>query len=289
MGMILDVASYQGRVNWPQAKGAGCLGMIEKLTEGTGYVNPQWTGNYADAGAAGIPRGAYHFADGGNAVAEANHFADVYLSVGRWELLPVLDDEYANAGPAFAIAFRQQFRSRVGHAWFRVYSGEYLFTHSLNVDAWYDAYTSLWPAQYASALSWSHVGIELWQNTSTANVPGVLGHVDESQFEGGWTPAVDLARMGAPAPVPSPTPLPHPITGKLPPNTVLSEKAHSTGPAVAVLQRALNTQYPAYSHLVVDGIFGPATDSVVRQFQSRDHLAVDGIAGPITLRALYLI
>jgi peptidoglycan hydrolase-like protein with peptidoglycan-binding domain len=63
----------------------------------------------------------------------------------------------------------------------------------------------------------------------------------------------------------------------------------NSGPAVAVLQRALNTQYPAYSHLAVDGVFGPATNAVVREFQSRDHLAVDGIAGPITLRALYLI
>lgn len=287
MGVILDVASYQGRVDWPTAKGAGVLGMNEKLTEGAGYVNPYWIDNYNAAGAAGLPRGAYHFADGGNAVAEANHFADVFLSVPRWELLPVLDDEYANAGPAFLIAFRQQFRQRVGHGWFRVYSGEYLFTHSLAVDSWYDAYTSLWPAQYANALSWSHVGIELWQNTSTANVPGVLGHVDESQFEGGWTPAVDAARMGAPAPVPNPVPQPHPIFGKLPPNTIL--RRGSAGPAVQLLQRALNTQYPAYSHLAVDGQFGPATEGVVREFQSRDHLAVDGIAGPITLRALYLI
>lgn len=287
MGFILDVASYQGRVDWGAARGAGTLGMIEKLTEGTGYVNPYWTDNYNAAGAAGIPRGAYHFADGGNPVAEANHFADVYLSVARWELLPVLDDEYANASPAFLISFRNQFRSRVGHAWFRVYSGEYLMTHSLNADAWYDAYTSLWPAQYANALSWSHVGIELWQNTSTANVPGVLGHVDESQFQGGWTPAVDLARMGVPAPVPGPIPIPHPVTGKLPPNTVLRQG--NSGPAVALLQRALNTQYPAYSHLVVDGQFGPATAGVVREFQGRAHLAVDGIAGPHTLGALYLI
>jgi hypothetical protein len=287
MGVILDVSSYQGRVNWPAAKGDGVLGMVEKLTEGNGYVNPYWSDNYNAAGAAGLPRGAYHFADGGNAVNEANHFADVYLSVPRWELLPVLDDEYANAGPGFCSAFRAQFRSRVGHAWFRVYSGEYLFTHSLNVDAWYDGYTSLWPAQYAPTLSWHHVGIELWQNTSTANVSGVLGHVDESQFMGGWTPAVDLARMGVPAPVPSPTPTPHPIIGKLPPSTVLRQG--NSGPAVAVLQRALNTQYPAYSHLAVDGVFGPATNAVVREFQSRDHLAVDGIAGPITLRALYLI
>jgi peptidoglycan hydrolase-like protein with peptidoglycan-binding domain len=77
------------------------------------------------------------------------------------------------------------------------------------------------------------------------------------------------------------------VTGKLPPYTVL--RRGNSGSAVQVLQRALNAQYPLYSHLVTDGIFGPATESVVRQFQTRDHLAVDGIAGPITLRALFLI
>jgi hypothetical protein len=289
MGFILDVASYQGRVDWPVAKAGGVLGMIEKLTEGNGYVNPYWSDNYAAAGAAGIPRGAYHYADHGNPVTEANHFADVYLSVPRWELLPVLDDEGSNVTPAWHVAFRNQFRSRTGHAWFRSYSGVYLFTHTLNVDPWFDAYTSLWPAQYASALAWSHPGVELWQNTSSANVAGVVGHVDESQFENGWTPAVDMIRMGAPAPAPTPgpPPVPHPVTGKLPPNTYL--RRGNRGPAVGVLQRALDTQYPAYSHLAVDNDFGPATEAVVREFQSRDHLVVDGVAGPITLRALYLI
>ena len=56
-----------------------------------------------------------------------------------------------------------------------------------------------------------------------------------------------------------------------------------------VLQQALNNQYPLYSHLVVDGDFGPATLAVVKEFQSRAHLAVDGVAGPKTLGALHLI
>lgn len=62
----------------------------------------------------------------------------------------------------------------------------------------------------------------------------------------------------------------------------------STGPAVKALQGRLNRDYPAYSKLVADGVFGAATERVVREFQRRSNLAVDGVAGPATLAKLGL-
>lgn len=294
MSELIDVASYQGRPDWNAVRNAAVNGMYEKLTEGTGYVNPYWTDNWNGAGSAGLPRGAYHFADLGDPVAEANHFADVYLSVPRWELVPVLDDEKNGATGQWVQRFRQQFRNRTGRAWFRVYSGQALLAGSLNPDGWFDAQTSIWAARYAAGLGWDHAGLELWQNSSSANIPGVLGHVDTDQGLHGWTVATDLARMGITAPLPppppNPAPLPHPITGKLPPNTYLKEG--DRGPAVLTLQLALLRQYPAYENNLIgaaDGIFGPKTKAGVMEFQRRDRLAVDGIAGPRTLGALYLI
>lgn len=57
----------------------------------------------------------------------------------------------------------------------------------------------------------------------------------------------------------------------------------STGGSVKILQVGLNGK--GYG-LVSDGIFGPATYSAVRQFQSDNGLQVDGIVGPQTWEAL---
>jgi hypothetical protein len=54
------------------------------------------------------------------------------------------------------------------------------------------------------------------------------------------------------------------------------------GNAVRSLQSGLNRVFPAYSHLALDGDFGPATERVVREFQKRVHIDVDGIVGPDT-------
>jgi peptidoglycan hydrolase-like protein with peptidoglycan-binding domain len=58
----------------------------------------------------------------------------------------------------------------------------------------------------------------------------------------------------------------------------------STGAAVRRLQRALR-RTPNLS-LVVDGVFGPATEHAVREFQQGSGLTVDGIVGPATWNAL---
>lgn len=91
--------------------------------------------------------------------------------------------------------------------------------------------------------------------------------------------------------------LPGPIVGTgastpapvIPPGAVyLGIGYEDTGARVLALQQRLNADYPAYSNLDEDGEFGPATESVVKQFQLRSALTVDGVAGPATLAALGL-
>lgn len=61
------------------------------------------------------------------------------------------------------------------------------------------------------------------------------------------------------------------------------------GDDVKELQRTLNAKFPSYSRLVVDGIFGKATEAVVEEFQRR-HPDLDptGDYGPKTRRMLEL-
>ena len=61
-------------------------------------------------------------------------------------------------------------------------------------------------------------------------------------------------------------------------------KMGSRGAAVIELQQALSRL--GYSPGVIDGIFGPKTESAVRAFQSAKGLVVDGIVGPKTWAAI---
>jgi N-acetyl-anhydromuramyl-L-alanine amidase AmpD len=70
---------------------------------------------------------------------------------------------------------------------------------------------------------------------------------------------------------------------------VLLERG-SSGELVAGVQRRLKHAYRAYAgNLAIDGVFGPATEAAVREFQRRTPgLDVDGVVGPLTAAALRL-
>lgn len=187
--MLIDVSHFQGAINWAQTDPA-IDGAYIKITEGSSSVDAQWSANHSGTTLHGKPAGAYHFADLGNPVTEANHFANIYLQAS-WQLHPVLDIETNGATANWIVQFRNQFRARTGKQGFRVYSSLSLLEGALNPANWIDANTTIWAARYNSTLGWNHPQLVLWQNTSSATVPGVVGHVDDDQFMNGWTPAVD--------------------------------------------------------------------------------------------------
>lgn len=93
----------------------------------------------------------------------------------------------------------------------------------------------------------------------------------------------DRAYVPPGKPAPKPTVKAKPKTSPVRALPIL--KVGSSGVAVQALQRGLNRAFPAYSRLRVDGDFGHATESVVKEFQKRCGFGpknVDGAVGPTT-------
>ena len=57
----IDVARYQGRIDFDAAQDGGTHFVFIKSTEGKDYIDPNFYDNWNRARAAGVPRGAYHF------------------------------------------------------------------------------------------------------------------------------------------------------------------------------------------------------------------------------------
>jgi hypothetical protein len=193
MTFMLDCSHYQGTINWPQVKAAGCVGVMVKTTDGATGVDANWQINHAGAQSVGLPVSPYHFSEDGNPATEAAHFASIW-SAG-WDFRPWLDEEKTTANAAFIRTFRSTWRGITNYPLFGVYSSENLLTGRLAPSGWIDPQTGIWAARYAPSLGWDEDQLLIWQFSSAATIPGVLGHVDESEFMHGWAPGTDGALL----------------------------------------------------------------------------------------------
>jgi lysozyme len=93
-----DVSSHQKNVDWRSAKAKGARFVYVKATESTTYRNPYFDRQFNDSRAAGLVRGAYHFAlpDRSSGRAQAAHFVrnGGDWTADGWTLPPALDIEY---------------------------------------------------------------------------------------------------------------------------------------------------------------------------------------------------
>ena len=88
----IDISNYQAGINLSVVP---CDFVICKATEGTYYVNPDCDRAYQQAKANGKLLGVYHYANGGNAVAEADYFLNnIQGYIG--EAILCLDWEWQN-------------------------------------------------------------------------------------------------------------------------------------------------------------------------------------------------
>ncbi|MBO0727609.1 MAG: hypothetical protein J2P57_00035 [Acidimicrobiaceae bacterium] len=200
----VDVSSFQHPsgtpISWGRVAAAGFRFAFVKATQGDTYVNPYFRLDYAAAEAAGLYRGAYHFAN--PSVSGGATQADFLLSAAPYALdghtlPPVLDVEgvsgeptcfgYSQAGLVSWIAgFSNEIQARTGHLpiiytnagwWNQCTGGTSAFVNDTLWLAQYKTFTPTLPGGWAT--------LALWQYTNNGFVPGISTDTDLSYFPGG--------------------------------------------------------------------------------------------------------
>lgn len=184
----VDISSYQhppDRLGWTEAKAAGWSFVLVKATEGATYANPYFRRDVADARAAGLAVGAYHWVsprtDADAQVANAVEALAPVLTGGD---LPVaLDFEQSGATHAQLDAIRAGLRAQGWRTMTYTYpsfwtaNGEPGCPRCAADPLWFASYSDREPAP---PKPWSQVAI--WQYAGTSEtVPGLPGANDANR------------------------------------------------------------------------------------------------------------
>jgi len=113
---VIDISHHNGTVNLIQAAADGIVGVIHKATQGIKFNDPAYAANKQKASSAGLLWGAYHFGDGSDPIAQAEHFLNI-VQPGDQTLI-VLDFEENTQGPSMTLdgarAFVNHMNDKVG-------------------------------------------------------------------------------------------------------------------------------------------------------------------------------
>ena len=206
----VDVSSYQRNVDWSRWTAAGRQFAFVKATEGTSYRNPYFAGQYNGAAAAGMLRGAYHFANpaGKSGKTQARYFVK---NGGGWKAdgktLPgVLDIEYNPSGKTCYGLSKTKMKT-----WIESFTKEYLrltgrpaiiytttdwWTRCTGGSKRFAKTNPLWLARYGTTSPGKLPGVwttaTFWQYTSTP--------MDQNRFNSTYADLVALAKGSAAPP-----------------------------------------------------------------------------------------
>lgn len=196
---VIDISHHQRDADFAAAKAAGIAAVILKASQGVSWVDPVFVERAEAVVKAGLLLGAYHFLDGSDSRAQADHFFDTVAGCCAGALL-ALDLERSPAGtsatPDQAASAAERIHGQTGR-WPVIYVGRW----SLPAPHPVLARCPLWLPEYGSdpvcPPGWRRW--HLWQHTdgraglAPLPVPGI-GRCDRSRYAG---PSADLARWWA--------------------------------------------------------------------------------------------
>ena len=272
----VDIASYQTGIDFSKTPADF---VIVKATEGTGYVNPDCNRAYQNAKANGKLLGLYHYANGGNAVNEADFFLrSIRDYVG--EAVLVLDWE-SGSNPSFGkndVAWCKTWLDRV-YEKTGVRPLIYMSQSATTSRDWAAVAKDygLWLAQYVvdqrsgykqdyshgQTGAWQYPAI--WQYTSGGYLSGWSGRLDLNvayMDKAAWKKYAEAKKEEEVIPVPK------------------TIKLGSRGKLVRMWQAFLG-----FTGNDLDGKFGAKkTKPETQKWQSAHGLTPDGVVGPKTWR-----
>lgn len=198
----VDVSRHQGPIDWPALAAGEAQFAYIKATEGGDWVDPRFAENWREAGAAGVPRGAYHYFTLCRPGSEqAAHFIATVPNEADM-LPPVVDLEYGGNCPegsrrldvdAELSAFLGLIEPHYGRPAV-LYSGWDFYLEHLSGDG---RDNPLWLRSLILPPLYNDRPWTIWQYSSFGRSAGVTGPVDWNAFAG--TPAdFDAFRRGNP-------------------------------------------------------------------------------------------
>ncbi|PYE85573.1 glycoside hydrolase family 25 protein [Pseudoroseicyclus aestuarii] len=190
----IDVARYQDPLDWRRAQQAGVSFAFIKATEGADNVDAAFREHWNGAGAAGVPRGAYHFYYFcAPAADQARNFIRMVPRIPG-DLPPVLDLEWNPFSPTCtwrppAATVRSEVQiwldmveRHFGQSPVIYTAIDFWETNELwrlgDYDFWLRSVAADPSERYANA-RWV-----FWQYSSTGLVPGARGEIDLNAFAG---------------------------------------------------------------------------------------------------------
>lgn len=190
----IDASRWQGDIDWRTAQANGVSFAFFKATEGGDVIDPAFDSYWKGAGAAGIPRGAYHFF----------YFCRPAIEQARWyirnvprskgALPPILDMEWNAHSPTCttrpdaahvrreAKIFMDALERHYGQRPLIYTTVDFFTDNQMNRMSGYD----FWLRSVAGHPSTVYPGQpwRFWQYTGTGLVPGIRGKVDLNVFSG---------------------------------------------------------------------------------------------------------
>jgi len=195
----IDVSHYQGDIDWVKVKADGVEYVWAKSSQGVKNRDDRFTkGRRKSAKEAGIPLGAYHFADlGQDAKKNAQNFADAIGQLEPGDLLPMVDVEDSGLPKGISssqvndwlVDFANEFNLHIKSPLVMYCGvGDWAGRAGAMSEQVKELYPFLWLCRYTNAKDPGKTGPwktwNIWQYSSAGSVDGIKGNVDMNRMKG---------------------------------------------------------------------------------------------------------